>query len=314
MKRTGFFARAFLLTLLLACMTAPAYADAGPKPSVAIDFEGLEGRECYATLLSTVQSVGPYTSSVKEQPDGTRYYDGTETGVYWVRESPFYTAIWERFMDYQLNDPEKLYFMEEFSAPDEKEQFSWSYYPPNTFKILLYFPETDSFAVTPELLDRYAFHSRFTVDLTGLELVPGETVSSLTAVRSYDYTGEALGLLARAAITIALEAALAWTAFKLRAPRQLALILLVNLVTQLCLNLGLNWYAYLNGPMDLFLPYLLMELAVVAVELTAYALWMPGLAPSKKGRLKAIGGYTLAANVLSLAAGWLLVLAIPGIF
>lgn len=56
----------------------------------------------------------------------------------------------------------------------------------------------------------------------------------------------------------------------------MALILVVNLLTQGALNLGLNWYAYKNGTMFLFLPYLLMELGVVLAEGGAYLGLMPG--------------------------------------
>ena len=123
-----------------------------------------------------------------------------------------------------------------------------------------------------------------------------------------------LGIAVRAVITAAIELILAWAVFGLRGSKQLRFILLVNLVTQLGLNLGLNWYAYRNGSGYLFLPYLLMELAVVAVELTAYVLWLPELPASKRERLKAVGTYAWFANACSWLAGYGLARILPGFF
>ena len=313
MRRTGFFARAAVLALLLVCTALPVHADTGPKPSVTINVKGLEGRECYVTLLSTVQSTGPHSSGWKINPYGERYRDPNASHM--DKDAPGYSAYCA-FLDYEKDDPEGLFFLGEYSfgVVTDTEPFRWGYYPPNTFKVLLYFPETDSFAVTGELAERYAFDSYYTVDLTGLELVPGETVSGLTAAKSYSYAGELLGIAVRAVITAAIELILAWAVFGLRGTKQLRFILLVNLVTQLGLNLGLNWYAYRNGSGYLFLPYLLMELAVVAVELTAYVLWLPELPASKRERLKAVGTYAWFANACSWLAGYGLARILPGFF
>lgn len=52
------------ITLMLLCiilmtgmLTLTASADTGPKPSVVVDFIGLEGKTYYATLLSSVKST-----------------------------------------------------------------------------------------------------------------------------------------------------------------------------------------------------------------------------------------------------------------
>lgn len=88
----------------------------------------------------------------------------------------------------------------------------------------------------------------------------------------------------RVVLTVGAELGVAWL-FHLRSRGQMALILVVNLLTQGALNLGLNWYAYKNGTMFLFLPYLLMELGVVLAEGGAYL----GLMPGGKGRGKQLG-------------------------
>lgn len=138
---------------------------------------------------------------------------------------------------------------------------------------------------------------------------PGGAVRLPTAARSYDYTKELVSLAVRVVLTVGAELGVAWL-FHLRSRGQMALILVVNLLTQGALNLGLNWYAYKNGTMFLFLPYLLMELGVVLAEGGAYL----GLMPGGKGRGKQLAAYALAANGLSLALGWVLALFVPGIF
>ena len=62
-QNTGFWNKLLLACLLLPLFCLPARADAGPKPSVVIALEGLEGRECWGTLLSAQRSTGPYSAS-----------------------------------------------------------------------------------------------------------------------------------------------------------------------------------------------------------------------------------------------------------
>ena len=52
-------------------------------------------------------------------------------------------------------------------------------------------------------------------------------------------------------------------------------ILGVNLVTQLALNVGLNWTAYQDGTGQIFLRYALMELGVFAAEAVLYVRLLP---------------------------------------
>ena len=148
-----------------------------------------------------------------------------------------------------------------------------------------------------------------------MELTAGEQ-GGLPLARSYDYTGEALGLLGRVALTVGLEV-LAALAFGLRKKGQLAVILAANLVTQGLLNLGLNLYTYFCGelagmPVILITPvYLLLELAVTLVELTVYRRRLAGREGLSRNRVTA---YTWMANLLSLGVGYALSFRLPMIF
>lgn len=65
----------------------------------------------------------------------------------------------------------------------ETSEFKWTYYPPQRFKILVYFPETDSFAVSG-IYERYAFDSYYKVDAGDIELKPSSTYEGLVAVKA----------------------------------------------------------------------------------------------------------------------------------
>ena len=142
MKRKVFV---FLMCLvLLMAMPITASADMGPKPSVRIEFTGIEGETYYGTLLSLRDSTGP-ASAWNGNPDYANYHPG-EDGY----------DIWLKFVEYQ--DTDGYFFLQWFWDCSENNQLNWTYYPPTSFKILLYFPETDTFYVSP-VYERYAFDS-----------------------------------------------------------------------------------------------------------------------------------------------------------
>ena len=80
MKRKLF---AFLMSIILV-MSLPitASADIGPKPSVRIQFTGIQGETYYGTLLSERRSTGPSTA-----------WDGYEDYPGWKPENE--KVIWE---------------------------------------------------------------------------------------------------------------------------------------------------------------------------------------------------------------------------
>ena len=124
-----------LLICLILVLNLPitAKADIGPKPSVRITFTGIEGESYYGTLLSERCSTGPATA-----------WDGYEDYPGWKPENE--KVIWEKFLGYE--DSDGYYFLQEWWDCSESNQLSWTYYPPNPFKILLYYPETDTFYVS----------------------------------------------------------------------------------------------------------------------------------------------------------------------
>lgn len=283
------FSKMALVLLIFCLFPIFGYGDIGPKPSISIRFEGLEGEKYYATLLSKDKSTGPASA-----------YDGTN-----AREFGSDRWIWQKFVDY--NDGDDFYFLQEFQNGSESHAFNWTYYPPWTFKILLYFPERDEFVVS-EIYDRYAFDSYYKVtvdkkDPQGMQMV---------VRKDYRFGWEMTSMSVRIVLTIAIEVLVALL-FGFRTKSLLRFIALVNIITQVGLNVALNAVNYFYGSMAFVLLYLLLELIIIVAESMIYAKGLPKRSERsiKKWR---ITFYAICANVLSFFLGMFISMQVPGIF
>ena len=281
-----------LLICLILVLNLPvtAKADIGPKPSVRITFTGIEGETYYGTLLSERRSTGPATA-----------WDGYEEYRDWKPENE--KPIWEKFIAYE--DADGYYFLQEWWGCSETNQLNWTYYPPNPFKILLYFPETDTFYVS-DIYERYAFDSYFTVDLSEYATSP------ITAHQSYDYTWELISLAVRIVLTIVLELAIALL-FGYREKNALAFLAIVNVITQVTLNVALNIINYVSGSMGFTFAFICMEIVVFAIEAIAYKSLLKRFSTVEQEKRRGVS-YALVANTASFAIGLWLAHLIPGIF
>ena len=276
--------------ILIISLPVTAKADIGPKPSVRIQFTGIEGETYYGTLLSERRSTGPSSA-----------WDGYEDYPDWKPENE--KVIWEKFLGYE--DVDGYYFLQEWWDCSESNQLNWTYYPPNPFKILLYFPETDTFYVS-DVYEQYAFDSYFTVDLSEYSTSP------ITARQSYDYTWEVISLVARIVLTIALELAIALF-FGYQEKKALAFLTIVNVITQVTLNVALNIINYVSGSMGFTFALICMEIVVFAIEAIAYKSLLQRFSTAEQEKRRGVS-YALIANTASFATGLWLAHLIPGIF
>ena len=286
--KTRFWKALLCLVLVAAAMSSAAYADIGPKPSVNIEFSYPTGEVYYATLLSERDSTGPASAW-----DGTekfaRYHEGDED-----------YDIWRAFVEYE--DDHGYYFLQEFWNCTEMNELRWTYYPPDPFKILLYFPERGAFYVSA-VYERYAFDSYYTVDLRELG------VKGVVARQSYDFTWELVSLAARIVATIAIELGVAML-FGYREKRVLRFFAAVNAVTQVALNVALNIINFVMGSMGFVFWFVILELAVFIAEVVVYSRMLP----KRMEKIKAPVGYAFAANAVSFALGLAIAHWVPGIF
>lgn len=271
---------AILLLLLLLTTTAYptlAKADMGPKPSVEIEFMNLPSGECYATLLSSTQSTGPFSASNESQSE-----------------------IDEVFNSY--TDKDGFYYLHFYRRIDDTSSFIWSYYPPHDFKILVYVKQTNEFITNDEVLSRYAFSSYFSTDLQGG-----------TTTKNYDYASEILKLIARIVLTLAVEIGIALL-FGYR-KNDLKIIVIANAVTQIALNVWLNAINYRSGSLALALNYFGAEILVFIAEALLYSIVLTVTAKRANAKPRRIFIhiiYALLANIASfgLGAGYLLLIGV----
>lgn len=297
-KRWRSILTALLLLLPLAVM--PVSADVGPKPSVVVALDGLEGRTCWGTLLSQQEGTGPYGRFYEEE----------------AAEDPEEDRALRALLPLERMDSEGFHLLN-FVKDCSDGEFSWTYYPPHTYKIALWFPEEDALAVSG-VYHRYAFDSYYRLDLSGVELMPGGIVELEAArlQRDYPYGASLLALAGRVALTLGAELLLA-LAFGLRTRQALKWVAVVNLATQLGLNLALELFTYCNGALEgmmaiLALPvYLAAEAVVTLVELRIYRRKLLGERGASGRRITA---YTWTANLCSLLAGVLLSFRLPALF
>ena len=271
--------------LMLVLLPTAAFADMGPKPSVRIGIEGLDPDEpCWGTLLSEEASTGP-----------SRAYDGENARVGEAGED-----VWRAFVDYE--DPDGYYFLQELWPCSEDGQLWWTYYPPEEFKLLLYFPETGEF-VSSGKCSAYAFTSWFDARLSDGEL---------TLSKSYDYSGAIVNFAVRCALTVALECAAAYFLFRLRTPGRLKAVAAVNVITQLALNLVVNIIAYLAGSFMIAFRFFLLECLVFAAEGALYDMFFRRA--GEPVPVKRCWALSLVGNLMSYALGLWLAYAVPGLF
>ena len=271
-NRTGKLLAGILCLVMTLLFIAPvtANADMGPKASVRVQFENMGDELCYGTLLAERESTGP--ASVW---DGTEEYaQHNENENYSWAEFDYET--WKAFVEYE--DPDGYYFLQEGWTVSETKEIAWTYYPPNRFKILLYYPETGNF-VSSGIYEKYAFDTYYTVDMDGISIGSVEyneelsTDERIEAYRSYNYRVEVFSLIARIAATIAIEMILALL-FGFRKKKQLLLLAGVNTATQIVLNVLLNVINYNSGQWAFVFFYVLFELLVFGLEAVVYCLWM----------------------------------------
>ena len=345
--KTKFFTHAFRLVslmLLTFVLLAPAFlrtetmkasADTGPKPSVRVTFENMGDELCYGTLLSKTPSTGP-----------ARAWDGTEDGKYIYEGTD--EAVWRAFVEFK--DEDGFYFLQWFWRADEKKTLNWTYYPPQTFKILLYYPDratksgaadnsaggatrdsettaaSGAFCVS-DILKRYAFHSYYFVDMRNVQSETIGTIAKISVTQGYDYSAEALGFFVRFIITLGVETLLA-LAFGLRTKRAFLTVLAANGATQILLNLLLNVQLHFNNVYGVFPLYFFAELLVFVAEAALYCFILGkrknggenGSADENGGKSaiayskKRLILYAFTANLVSFCIGLPLAILLPAVF
>lgn len=281
-----------ILALLLVCLLPLwAAADTGPKPSITVTPEGFGEDACYLTLLSQTETTGPWSKQESFAASKDSYGDPEAD-----------EAVWTAFNDYE--DADGFYFLGCYGEVTGGQVFCWSYYPPDTFKALAYFPDSGTFAVGPAT-EREEFSARYTVS-------PSETGETLLIEKARNQEAENKSFVGRLVLTLALELAVA-VVFAFRAKRQIITIVCMNLITQVGLNQAITHLFPLVSSRWYWPGLLVLEILIFLVEGAVYA----RLLPRWKKDPAAVchpWKYALAANVASFGVGLILARLIPGMF
>lgn len=262
------------LFLLLPSFIQPALADSGPKPTTTILFHGLDREDCYATLLADEPNIGPWYVD-QEYPE-------------WLAQDGISEALFQSFHDYGVDD---WYFVGLIFNLSENKELNWNYYPPNRFRVMLYFPGSERWVLSAPY-DRYAFDSYYVAEYDGTS--DGEL--TVTA----DKTHWANVFLVRLAVTLIVELLIGMLFF-LRTAKQFAVVSGTNLATQILLNLFLST-SLAAGWFGTMVMYPAAELTVFLIEAGIYS---KTLCDERVGKRRLVL-YALAANAASFFVGFLL--------
>lgn len=235
--------KSLMLTLVMLCaMNLPVYADMGPKPDLVIDFSGIH-EPCVVTVLSTVKSYGP------NQPMQTAWMP------WWDEQAPeIDKEIYQKFIDETklLNEDrtEQLYF---WGVLAQNSPYVFGYYPPETFYVLVYFPETDSFLLSEESYTRTVFHTELAITVENGKLLFNARQPLYGIMKSWkDNDAVVLRLL----VTVITEIVIGMFFMKYTHKSMLTVIG-VNVITQILLNIVI-WLRYyvLSNSVSTYFPVL----------------------------------------------------------
>ncbi len=230
----------FLFTLLISVNVS---ADMGPKPYVRITLEG-NTNGMYMTLLSD-KRTGPWCPI--EEHDHTEYIDSS------LKDAHL------KFASYVDNDGYKyLQYLESVSD----NYFSWNYRAPDNFKILIYDSINDKFITDNVVYERFGMGTSYNLILND---------SSFTVNREINPWLDVLGFFIRLGICLLIELAIA-TMYGLKGKKEFRIILIVNIATQLILNLTLTLMTIFIGYKTaiIYPTYLLLELGIAIIEAILY--------------------------------------------
>lgn len=275
----------FLLISIFILYPSNVFADMGPKPSVKISVNGIQ-ETAYMTLLSKEKSTGPWSVYDVQSEDNERYFE-----EYGPKE------VWQAFVDYK--DKDDFYFLQYFQLCEGS--FQWTYYPPDEFKVLIYFPESKTFIMSSDSYKRYAFDSFFTVTLTydsqNMNVTSNQPQETKMVVKeNYIWNEAMLNLAIRMLITIIIEV-IVGVMMHIKSKKEILIIIGTNIFTQIILNLLLEAFQVYSLFIYGAFFYILFEVLVIFIEMNIYKRTF-----TQKASIKS---YTITANILSFLIGFM---------
>ncbi len=269
MKKFKIILSVFIFLLISLIGTITVSADMGPKPASYITIKGIEGE--YVACFAAKEAWGPnydyeFWEDYKTKP---------------IQYNPI--------MEYK--DDEGFKWITCYYKCNGESEIKFTYYCPEEYKIVIY--QNDQFLIATEALEMYAYSTYYEIDFsTGTVTSP----ENIKVIKTYDYFSEILNLFLRIVLTLAIELGLFFL-FRLYTKRNFMVVLIVNLITQIFLNVAANISLYNSGSLSALFLLFPLEFAILIIEFIAYQI----LLKDKKRWI--ISLYAILANILSFGLG-----------
>ena len=185
----------------------------GHYQTTTIEFKNIEGT-CYGTLLS----------------------DKTVSGT-WSSTQELDLAVSEEVLSFfrEFEDEDRFFFLNYLQDVSEGKMY-WPIYPPEEFKVLLYYPDSGEYAISGKM-ERYALNSTFSAVVED---------GNVILKRNYDYP-RLIGItLLRIVILSTVSFLVTWI-YSQRDKHVLKPFFISELVFQILLNLGISAYSFRYG-------------------------------------------------------------------
>lgn len=290
MKRIMIILSTFLFTFLFFITSSPqiAHADTGPKPMTTIEIYHLEPSD-YIVAYGVQNHPGPHHQFIPGDENFGKTYYGDVNDLTLIYQHVSLPENWE------LCDISSSYT--NTSNLSIQSGYMW----PSEFILIIYNKITNVYYLS-EVTRTYAFHSYFQYDMNNYKNSPIGLEKKIILEKSYNYLKEILEFILRLIMTLAIEMLLAY-AFKFN-KKSLLIIMIMNILTQIGLNLSLNITAYFYGksPWHFFI-YAFIEIFIVIVEAIIFKIFCRR---GKEETRNWIISYTVLANILSFGLGMIL--------
>lgn len=255
--------------------------------SLHITVDDLENQKFYVTLLSSEERVGD-----------AQVYNGSN-GIYEMG-NPLY-SVWEKLVCYE--DEDNYFFLQEIVECQGNTSFVWGSYIPKSYKILLYFPEDDSYVVTnirkDDLTDYYIIH-----------MDEVDKYEPYIPVKRYHAGIVVFFLLIRVAGVVWVELSIALV-FKYNEKNQLLFVVIFNSLIYLVFY---GYLSYLGGGTFNFLLGMIVGGGILCLIKIVLYIIVISLLTREEIKWKNLFSYAFSSNVLSNVASIILAVVYTGIF
>ena len=231
-----------IIALILPFMIQVVHADMGPKPSIEIKFEDLDDQTYYVSVFSLPGTYGPWGSI-------------NDVTVSYGRGVP--DEIQDVFFNYKARDNFCFWGVTQ-KITKESNTFSWSYYAPEDFKVIVLMP--DGSIIEGEGMEKSTFEGYYTCRIRDNKIEIEET---------YNYMAAFGKMLLRMAATILIELIIGFL-FGYRSKPEIKRIVITNIITQLLLNLGITVTDIFAGLLTALILMIPMEIIIFVIEGISY--------------------------------------------